>query len=280
MGTWMQDYDRLWRAREKIFDDILENERSLARAIARFDTFERNHQLKTNGSDVRYFPHQSPPDPYSDIYPNTPMILHGQTVTASAYIDFRQDRYLADLSWSADCVIELGSGYGRQIFATWLAGSNPRARYIAAEPSESGRRLGQRLAALEPALSFSSQPFDFSAPSLPDLAPTESVLLFTSWAVMYANPFDPALLRSIAAHPGAVTCVFVEPIGFQIDPAGPQAERQRAQFIGQNMNLDFYQTLLNVGGEVGLEVACVMPNLFGSSEETLQLASVIVATKS
>ncbi|MBF0324431.1 MAG: hypothetical protein HQL42_05100 [Alphaproteobacteria bacterium] len=279
MTDWAETYDQSWAAREAVFAALLEQEDSLARVLARFDNFERGHRLLTKDGEVRYFAKPQAPDPIGALNPTTQQAFHGQMLAASDYFEFRRDRLLADLSQTADCVIELGSGYGRQVFAMWLAGANAQARYVAAEPSAIGRRLTQRLAALEPHLKLECHPFDFRSATLPAVAPEQRVLLFSSWASMYAAPLDRSLFRAIAAHPGPVTCVFIEPFGFQVNPHAPFAAQQRGQMEAQGMNTDFFEALREEGAAAGLELVSVAPDLFGRTDETLQLASVIIAEK-
>ena len=48
-------------------------------------------------------------------------------------------------------VVELGSGWGRNLLALWLGGGPRDARYVGAEYTEAGRRVYGRLAELDPA---------------------------------------------------------------------------------------------------------------------------------
>ena len=279
MTDWADTYEQAWRARAHVLDALVAEERSLARVLTRFDRFDRNHQLASNGNDYAFFPVPGLSDPLTALEVPTRHVSLGRDFQAGRFTEFGIDHWLAEMSLGADCVVELGSGYGRRLLGSWLAGGEKNARYVAAEHSAAGRELTLRLAALEPELAIEAHPFDFAKPALPDLKGFENIFLFTSWSVMYANPFDETLVTAIGRLPGQVTCAFIEPIGFQIADTGEDAKLQKHQFVVQGLNLDFYEKLTRLAPDAGIEIVSVVKDAFGDVNNSLGVASVIVCQK-
>ncbi len=114
-----------------------------------------------------------------------------------------------------DLVIELGSGWARNVLTFASSLGPPRARYVGAEYTAAGRDCADRLAALDPALDFSSLAFDYRAPDLGSLR-ARRALVFTVHSVEQVPALPAAVvdeIRGVAPH---VTCVHVEPVGWQI----------------------------------------------------------------
>lgn len=276
---WVDVYEQCWAARADVFDRLLVDECSLSRVLALFRDFEDRHDLMSDGQTYLYCPTGHADDPQARLEAAVPQVLQGRPVAGAAYMDLRLDRFLAQMSRGKDCVLELGGGYGRVLMSLWLAGGERGARYICAEPSPSGRRMAERLAALEPDLRLETVPFDFREPALPDVSECADILIVTHWSLMYAQPFDTRLFQAIQAIPGKITCVFVEPFGFQLMPDGPNAAAQVQQMRVRGYNMDFYGKLCSAGAEAGLDVTAVKVDAFGDSDDPLQLATIIVACR-
>src|SRR5262249_59859049 len=61
-------------------------------------------------------------------------------------------------------IVELGSGYSKNLFRIWFNGGPVKANYIGGEYKEAGRDCGQFLASLEPRTPYQSVPFYYYAP--------------------------------------------------------------------------------------------------------------------
>ena len=277
--NWVEVYEQCWAARGAVFDRLLAEERSLSRVLARFRDFEDCHDLMSDGVTYAYFPSTRAKDPQERLEAVIPQVVQGKPVGGTVYMDLRLDRFLAQMSRGKDCILELGSGYGRMLMSLWLAGGERDARYICAEPSPSGRQIADRLATLEPDLRLETVSFDFREPALPDVSGCDDILILTHWSLMYAQPFDLRLFTAIKALAGKVTCVFVEPFGFQLMPTGPFAAAQIQQTRARDYNTDFYAKLCDAGAEAGLDVTAVNVDAFGNSDDPLQLATIIVACR-
>jgi len=96
--------------------------------------------------------------------------FYAETVYTNFILDFLQE------SRNADCIVELGCGYGRNLFELYYGGG-PRVPYYGGELALAGQRLGTTLAELNPDLEFYFHPFDHTAPDLSWL-PTYNKIFF------------------------------------------------------------------------------------------------------
>src|SRR5262249_13313805 len=78
-------------------------------------------------------------------------------------------------------IIELGSGYSKNLFHLWLNGAPLDAEYIGAEYTDGGRRCGEFLASIEPGIRYRALPFDFYHPSLAGLGSSGKTFAFTCY---------------------------------------------------------------------------------------------------
>src|SRR5262245_61160621 len=80
-------------------------------------------------------------------------------------------------------IVELGSGYGKQLFRLWLNGGPPRAKYLAFEFTDNGRKCAEYLASLEPGIQFETYPFDYYAPKIDGFDRSAKTVVFTSYSM-------------------------------------------------------------------------------------------------
>src|SRR5208282_1710222 len=76
---------------------------------------------------------------------------------------------LIALAEGAEAIIELGSGWGFNLFHLWLSGGPRVARYFALEYTEAGRQCTERLASVQRNLAITAVPFDYYAVDLDQL---------------------------------------------------------------------------------------------------------------
>lgn len=121
---------------------------------------------------------------------------------------------LATYAADVDVVIELGSGWGLQLFNLYLTGGPPDAHYIGGEFTAAGRRASEALAAREPALQFDAVPFDYHAPSL-EVRRYSSAVIFTAHSVEQIPTLPDNFLSFVKELAENVTVIHFEPIGWQ-----------------------------------------------------------------
>jgi hypothetical protein len=183
------------------------------------------------------------------------------------------DTLLEHCTPATDLVVELGSGWGRNLLLTWLAGGPASARYVAAEYTEAGRRVAARLAALAPGLELDSIPFDYNAPDLGTVETGRRALVFTAHSVeqIASLPDETtAQIRSIAEE---VTCVHFEPVGWQFrEGEAHGSSEDHAASHDYNANLAEMLRRRAAAGE--LEILEVIPEAVGMNPSN---ATTIVA---
>jgi hypothetical protein len=114
-------------------------------------------------------------------------------------------------------IIELGSGYSRNLFRIWLNGGLRDARYIGMEYTSAGRECGAFLATLETAIRYESLEFDYYKPSLPTIG-SEKTFVFTCYSIEQITHLDQRIFDALLALPGLYKVMHIEPVGWQKGP--------------------------------------------------------------
>ena len=156
--------------------------------------------------------------------------LEGRIVTVAdgryrqiACAEVSDDRFLDRLAplVGPDCqaVVELGAGWGRNLAGLALRLDRPDLRFIAAEQSASGRDVAARLLSLGGRFQGEAVPFDFYAADFAFLEGVEEALIFTHAAIEQIAFLPVDFIARIAASCPRATLVFMEPFGWQANPA-------------------------------------------------------------
>jgi hypothetical protein len=137
-------------------------------------------------------------------------------------------------------VVELGSGWGRNLAEVWLAGGPADADYVAA----AGREATDALAPHLPGQKLRSRAFDYHHPDLADLRRDAGhAVVFSVHSLEQVPHVAPALLDAILALAPEVTVVHIEPVGWQL-PGAEDREGTSAQYAERNdYNRDLIATL-------------------------------------
>jgi hypothetical protein len=174
----------------------------------------------------------------------------------------------------ADLVMELGSGWGLNLFDLWLSGG-PRVPYVANEPTLAGRTAAETLAALEPALDFRIRAFDFHAPDYFGLKAGRA-LVFSSHAIEQIGELKRDAITGLFDIAPSLTCVHFEPVGWQtgaVSEAG--ATRARAEEADYNRNL--WPLLQGLEAEGEISIRLMVPDIF--SHKKVNASTLIVWTR-
>ncbi|MDO8606294.1 MAG: hypothetical protein Q7R40_07150 [Phaeospirillum sp.] len=271
--AWISFYEKSWASRALLFDKILNEEKNLHRALRLFEAAASGNKAD-EGNELS----SVTDDAIDSLMKRVHSISFGKEIVLSKYHNFSMSLMLADFSKNRDCIIELGSGYGKQLFDIYLNGGPSEARYIAAEPTTSGRDMCNRLSKLEPAMNIASVPFDFNNPDFSHISEFSNILMFTSWSAMFVQPFPFSFFESISSIEGAVTCVFCEPIGFQIQPENTDLQSLVRRVVSeQKFNTDFFSKLIAAQKSCLIDVDLIISDICGSLDDAGTIGSVIVA---
>jgi hypothetical protein len=161
-------------------------------------------------------------------------------------------------------VIDLGCGWGRSLFETWLRGGPRASAYYALEFTQAGLDCVSALAALEPLMPIRTSRFDFQAPNLSSLPrPLAHAVVFTVSSVHQVPLVDIDSFRALLGIADSIDCLHFEQIGWQIDPgSGSHADREYAVRNDYNRNLWEVLTHLETSREIAL--VDVRADLFGA----------------
>lgn len=135
-------------------------------------------------------------------------------------------------SEGCDAIIELGSGWGFNLFNIWLRGGPKSVPYHAFEYTEAGRRT---TAAVRGAVSVGPDiqihPFDYREPILPlTTNGYNRVLVYTSHSIEQVNQLPQSLFDRLMDIAQDVRVLHFEPVGWQFrDELGQAGEMDFAQ---------------------------------------------------
>ena len=138
-------------------------------------------------------------------------------------------KFIIDRVDQIDCVVELGSGIGRNIFA--LAHRleeqlRERIMFYACELTSSGSRVCEELHELDNTLQISTEYFDYYQPDLSFLRKDDNVVFFTSHSIEQIPILNRSVLEEMISVSNRCFCFHAEPVGWQyVD----ELRRQRAQ---------------------------------------------------
>jgi len=137
-------------------------------------------------------------------------------------------------------VIELGSGYGLNLFSLFYELGKPRnITFIAAEFTQSGQKLCSRLGGLESAMALDCRAFDHSAPEFDPINGTGGTLAFSVHSIEQVKELPGHYFDVVAAIAEPITGMHFEPFQFQSADNfdGKDAQRTFTEAMGYNMNL-------------------------------------------
>jgi hypothetical protein len=167
-------------------------------------------------------------------------------------------------------IVELGSGWGKNLFNLFKFGAPLDAEYWGFELTATGRRLMEKVgAACAPTMRMSSSPFDYYNADFSLLAGDINTCIFTHHSIEQIPEIPESLIERILAIPGFRMCLHMEPIGFQFksdkwlaDPGNGtlmdkiDADNRRfAEKRNQNSNL--YPVLRRLEGQSKLKIFSV-----------------------
>jgi len=113
-------------------------------------------------------------------------------------------------------IVELGSGWGANLFNLWLGGAPRQAAFVALEYTATGREVTELLARTAPDMAVTVRPFDYHRPDLSEFRTGERTVVFTSHSIEQITYLNDALFDELLAIPGLDRVVHVEPVGWQL----------------------------------------------------------------
>ena len=264
---WRLFYEDAWNVRAAYLRELIAaGENNVPRLLRRFEAFERKHRVKIDADGSHFTRTVWPKE--QEIGPAGVPLLRASSLRGNhALIPFHAADNLADFlvdyideNGPFDAIVELGCGYGRNLFNIFYGGGPREARYYGGELTASGVAIAREIAALDPAMKVTFFPFDYLDPVLA-LEPITRALVFTLHSIEQVCQIDARLFAVIAGIARRVDCVHLEPFGFQLAELGPASSGNRAQALEHNWNLNFVSALREAQRAYGLRVSCLIPEL-------------------
>lgn len=141
-------------------------------------------------------------------------------------------------------VIELGAGWGRNLFNLYLSGAVPlNATLYALEYAQSARETAALVASAAPGLAFAASAFDYHNPDYSMIAPTAApAVLVTVHSVEQIPQLKPDVFLKLIERRPNLSALHLEPVGWQLPPQhldhrAPCSSREYAEVHDYNRNL-------------------------------------------
>ena len=113
-------------------------------------------------------------------------------------------------------IVELGSGWGTNLFFLRAGAASPETEFVAYEYTEMGREVTRMVAALDPGMKLSVHPFDYFHPDLSALAAPLPTVVFSNHSIEQITRLGRTFFEALLAVPGLQRVVHVEPVGWQL----------------------------------------------------------------
>lgn len=129
-----------------------------------------------------------------------------------------------------EAIVELGSGWGSNLFQTYVGLGRTRSEkidYIGAEYTDMGRNCSQKIANFAQHINFEDYPIDYRNPDLSFLTKYKKhILVYTHHSIEQVETVDHRLYQQLFDLDAEVTIIHFEPIGWQRDAKLLKARRE------------------------------------------------------
>jgi hypothetical protein len=114
-------------------------------------------------------------------------------------------------------IVELGAGWGKNLFNLFKFGAPLNAEYWGLELTGTGRKLMEQVGAeVAPTMKIQSAPFDYYNADFSQFSDSVDTCVFTHHSIEQIPEVPAQLIDRILAIPGFSRCLHFEPCGFQI----------------------------------------------------------------
>ena len=265
---WRQFYEVAWYFRlEFIRQKIAEGEKNVMRLIHLLEQQERKSVLSFDDQAKTYrwkkhdFPKTLPsgtPALKESSYQGSRLDIpfHVKTIYTNFILDYLQE--IGDV----DCIVELGCGYGRNLFEIFDHGGQKTA-YFGGELTDSGCALGDTLSLFTKDQNITFQKFDHTAPDLSWLPTCNRIFFYTVHSIEQVHKIGLNFFRCLIDSAPHVIGMHLEPFGFQVNPdLGPITKKHNDFFKRNKWNINFYDVLLQAKEEGLIDIDYVETELF------------------
>lgn len=261
---WQNFYEKAWSIRAEFMSEFLNGGGYNAlQIIGELDKKERlNHLGADENGDLKWHKVSSPSQKFNfaNIPHNKITSLNGLNILVPFYTNTSVVNMIIDaLSFEHyDSIVELGCGYGQNLFKIFYNGGGVDLKYFGGEFTKSGVEMARKLANIEPNMKAEFFHFNHLKPKFDkkfDFG--ERVLVFTCHTIEQVREIPDNWFKVVANIAPFVRCIHAEPFGFQIASLGEASQKHKEYFIKNGWNLNFAKMLKKAGenGDIIIEDA-------------------------
>jgi hypothetical protein len=262
-------YESRWAARAEFMRfHIRAGESNAYRIIKKLEAHERKFILSDTDRGLKWLP-LGYPEHIKALPGGVPAFrissIRGKAITVPFHATDNLHDYIVDYidqTGPYDCIVELGCGYGRRLFEIFYSGGPRDIPYFGGELTASGVAIAGEIAALQPDMQTNFFRFDYLKPDLSAIPRVERALVYTVHSIEQVTRIAPELFRVIAGIARHVTCIHLEPFGFQVKDQGPVTQAQRRLMLETGWNLNFAEALFQARDQFGLKVDFLETEIF------------------
>ena len=249
---WQNFYEKAWAFRAKFLEEQLESGANALQAIKELEKKERGYTLGVNDTtgEVLYMKKEIGDDePHikdTNIALYSKRGFNGNIIILPKHISYDFITLLIDLidaTGPYDAIIELGCGYGRNLFEIFYGGGPRDAKYIGGEFTKSGVEIAQKLAKKAPKMKTEFFHFNHLEPKLPFKKPFKRAFVFTCHSIEQVMQINENWFDEVVKAGEFVRGAHLEPFGFQLKNSGPLSDMHKDFMIQNSWNINFAEVL-------------------------------------
>ena len=249
---WQDFYEKAWAFRAKFLEEQLESGANALQAIKELEKKERGYTLGVNDTtgEVSYMKKEiSDDEPHikdTNIALYSKRGFNGNIIILPKHTSYNFRTLLIDLidaTGPYDAIIELGCGYGRNLFEIFYGGGPREAKYIGGEFAKSGVETAQKLAKKAPKMKTEFFHFNHLEPKLPFKKPFKRAFVFTCHGIEQVMQINENWFDEVVKAGEFVRGAHLEPFGFQLKNSGPLSDMHKDFMIQNSWNINFAEVL-------------------------------------
>ena len=249
---WQDFYEKAWAFRAKFLESQLESGANALQAIKELEKKERGYTLGVNDTtgEVLYMKKEiSDDEPHikdTNIALYSKRGFNGNIIILPKHTSYNFRTLLIDLidaTGPYDAIIELGCGYGRNLFEIFYGGGPREAKYIGGEFTKSGIEIAQKLAKKAPKMKTEFFHFNHLEPKLPFKKPFKRAFVFTCHSIEQVMQINENWFDEVVKAGEFVRGAHLEPFGFQLKNSGPLSDMHKDFMIQNSWNINFADVL-------------------------------------
>ena len=249
---WQDFYERAWAFRAKFLESELQSGANALQAIKELEKKERGYTLGVNDTtgEVLYMKKEIIDDePHikdTNIALYSKRGFNGNIIILPKHTSYNFRTLLIDLidaTGPYDAIIELGCGYGGNLFKIFYGGGPREAKYIGGEFTKSGVEIAQKLAKKAPKMKTEFFYFNHLEPKLPFKKPFKRAFVFTCHSIEQVMQINENWFDEVVKAGEFVRGAHLEPFGFQLKNSGPLSDMHKDFMIQNSWNINFAEVL-------------------------------------